>query len=230
MLQELHVPNKGIRRVEVAAFCGLSRFSLLNMENNELTSAPPLCPVKCVLKFLVLGNNKISTISKNYLRGFKSLKTLYLDNNNIILLPDITRVKQSVAVVSAVNNYVATLEAFQTFNIFKQLHHIDLGRNNIRSINFSLLRHMPKLTDLDLYSNKITHIDDFRSFYDRGIYLGGNPWHCGATLSWMGEEDMAFEKGLVCATPACLRDMPIADMSKLSKPLTQSGGYILLTQ
>ena len=30
----------------------------------------------------------------------------------------------------------------------------------------------------------------------------------------MGEDDMAFENGLVCETPACMQGMAIADMSK----------------
>ena len=77
---------------------------------------------------------------------------------------------------------------------------------------------MPKLTILELNGNEITRVDDFRSFYAMQINLNGNPLHCGAALSWMGEEEMEFEKDLVCATPTCLRDMAIADMSKSSNP------------
>ena len=47
---------------------------------------------------------------------------------------------------------------------------------------------MPKLAYLEFYSNNITHVDDFRSFYDKEINLAQNPWHCGVALSWMGED------------------------------------------
>ena len=73
---------------------------------------------------------------------------------------------------------------------------------------------MPKLEFLWLNDNKLTHIDNVRSLDIKFIGLKSNPWHCDGELSWMGEEDMGFERGLTCATPTCLHGMAIADMSK----------------
>ena len=86
--------------------------------------------------------------------------------------------------------------------------------NDIRHFNVSLLRHMPQLGELHLGGIKLTHIDVFRSLYERKIHLAGNPWHCGEELSWMGEEDMAIERRLICATTTCLHGMAVAGMSK----------------
>ena len=208
-----------MERVEVAAFCGLNKLMILSLSFNKLTSAPHLCPVKCSLEILDLEANKISSIDKNYLWGFKKLRNINLDMNEIIQLPDLHWVQHSLCRIRAMENSVISLDAFKTIGIFKHLYRIQMALNNIRIFNVTLLRHMPKLTTLELYTNKITHVDDFRRFYNKKINMMGNPWHCGAALSWMGEEDMEeFELDLRCATPVCLRGMAIADMSKPKKP------------
>ena len=73
---------------------------------------------------------------------------------------------------------------------------------------------MPKLRYFNSIGNILKHIDDFRSVYIMDINLRNNPWHCGAELSLMGEQDIDFERGLICATPTCLHGMAIGEMSK----------------
>ena len=218
MLQKLILRTKGMERIAAAAFCGLSQLLEMKLGHNKLTSAPHLCPVKRSLENLYLENNEISTISENYLKGFEKLKVFHLSNNNIILLPDLHWVQHSLFDVRAEYDYVTSLEAFQTSDIFQQLHLVYMGGNNIRNFNISLLCHMPKLYQHQLYTNEITHVDDFRNFSDKDIRMVNNPWHCGAALSWMGEDDMKFEHRLRCATPVCRRGVAIANMSKLKKP------------
>ena len=75
--------------------------------------------------------------------------------------------------------------------------------------------------------NDITHIDDFRSIYNKEISLWDNLWYCGAALSWMGEEDMAFEQYLTCAMPNCMHGRAIANVSKF-RPAAQQTTYILV--
>ena len=138
--------------------------------------------------------------------------------STIILLPDLHWVQHSLFDVRADNNYVTPLEAFQTSDIFEQLYYVYMAGINIRNFNITLLRHMSKLFQLTLHSNEITHVDDFLKFSDKEIRLVDNPWHCGAALPWMGDDDMKFEHRLRCATPVCRCDVAIANMSKLSKP------------
>ena len=73
---------------------------------------------------------------------------------------------------------------------------------------------MPNLQTLSWHNKKLTYIDNFCIDYKKAIALKGNPWHRGTALSWKGEDDMAFENGLFCETPACMQGMAIADMSK----------------
>ena len=219
MLQKLYLPSKSLKHVEIADFCGLRQLLSLNLEENEFTSAPHMCSVKCSLEYLHLEGNKISRISKKYFKDFKKIRITDLNMNNIILLPDLHWVQHSLASVLVADNHVTSLEAFQTFNISQKLYYIDMGCNNIKSINATLLRHMPKLSRLLLYTNEIAHVDDLWSFNDIEVNLIDNPLHCGAALSWMGEKDLMLEHGFTCATPVCLQDMVIADMSKLLKQI-----------
>ena len=175
MLQELLVQTTRQESVEMAAFCGLDQLLELNLANNRLSSAPHLCTLKCSLETLDLAQNKISTIRKTYLKGFKNLRRIVVDENNIIQLPYLNWVQHSLSEIKASHNCLTSLEAFKPFGIFKHLSSIHLGKNNIRRFNVTLLRHMPKLTNLELYSNNITHVDDFRSFYDRKNKFGRKP-------------------------------------------------------
>ena len=128
MLQVLIVQTTRLERVEMAAFCGLYQLLELNLANNKLSSAPHLCPLKCSLETLDLARNKISTISKKYLKGFKNLRCIYLDENNIIQLPYLHWVQHSLSEITASHNHLTSLEAFKTFGIFKHLSSIHLGK------------------------------------------------------------------------------------------------------
>ena len=204
----------GLERIEIGAFCGISEISKLNLDFNKLTSLPQLCTLKCCLVHLQLGNNKISRIGKNYLKGFRKLQYLQLNHNNLVMLPDLHWIQHSVTNLMANKNKLESLDALQTPGIYIQLNHLTCFDNNILNFNVSLLRHMPKLKTLWLNGNKIAHIEDIRGFDTRLLNLRNNPWHCDEELSWMGEEDMGFERGLTCATPTCLHGTVIADMSK----------------
>ena len=204
----------GIELIEAGAFCGIHEISRLILSFNKLTSLPPLCRLKCCLLSLSVDENYLVVMSKSWLKGFRKLSYLDLSSNRLLQLPDLHWVRHSLVTLLASYNGIESLETFGTSAIFEVLKHIDASANNIRSFNVSNLRHMPKLYDLNLYANKITHIEDFRNFSTEIIHLRDNPWHCGAAISWMGEEDMEFERDLTCATPDCLHNRIIADMSK----------------
>ena len=214
MLQELVLADMGLEGIDVGAFCGIREISKLNIEHNKLTSPPQLCTWKSCLTDLNIGYNEISRLSKHYFRGFKKLKKINLTKTNLLVLPDLHWIQHSVSQMIANSNNIQSLGAFQTSGIYTRLRKVYVYDNDIRHFNVSLLLHMPQLDELHLGGNKLTHIDDFRALYVRKMHLAGNPWHCGEELSWMGEEDMAIERRLICATPTCLHGMAIADMSK----------------
>ena len=112
----------------------------------------------------------------------------------------------------ASDNKMQSLDMFNTSDTFEILVYIDMGMNPIHMFDVTMLRRMSNLLELYLHDNKLTHINDFRIYYKKVITLAGNPWHCGMSLSWMDEGDMAFEDRLVCETPDYF-----AHMSKYNK-------------
>ena len=205
----------GLERIEIGAFCGIQNLSQLVLNGNKLTSLPHLYSMKCCLENLEVASNNISRLSKHFFKGFKKLKVINLIDNNLLELPDLHWVQHSVFNLMAKGNKIESLYALQTPGRYTRLEVIVMYKNDIHNFNVSILRHIPKLRNFDLSYNILTHIDDFRGPHERFINLNGNPWHCNAELSWMGEEDMFFERGLTCATPTCLHGMAISDMSKL---------------
>ena len=173
-----------------------------------------MCSLKCCLVNLYISSNNISRLGKNVFKGFKKLKTLNIKNNNLLVLPDLHWIQHSVYTVDIYRNKIESLGALATSGIYKRLEILNAGYNAIRTFNVSLLRHMPMLRQFGLHGNKLNNIDDFRSLCEGYINLWNNPWHCDVQLSWMGEENMDFEQGLICTTPTCLHGMPITEMSK----------------
>ena len=214
MLQELSLAWMGFKYIEVGAFCGAREISTLILDSNKLISPPQLCSLKCCLVDLQISNNRISRLSKHFFHGFKKLKEVNLNNNDIIALPDLHWIQYSLSVIKANQNKIESLAAFDISGIYSRLHYVAVLGNYIRYFNVTLLRHIPKLYYLNLYENNLTHIGDLRTLFTGLMDLRHNPWHCDEDLSWMSEEDMRFERGLTCATPSCLHGMAIADMSK----------------
>ena len=212
-LHVLDLTHMGIERIDVGAFCGLQNVTRLMLSGNRIITPPPVCPLKCCLLELILDNNNTMKFSKIFLKGFRRLEKIHLDYNNIVQLPDVHWVQHTLQELRPNSNNISSLDALHTYAPFKSLVIIYIGFNQIRSFNVTLLHHLTRRTQLHLNSNKLTYIDDFRSYHIESINLAGNPWHCDATLSWMGEEDMPFEKALTCATPSCLHGMEIAEMS-----------------
>ena len=217
MLQDLSLSAIALERIEVGAFCNLRQLSTLNLNDNKLQSLPELCALKCCLTTFSLSYNDISTLSKNFFRGYRKLKRLNLSNNKLVIFPDLHWIQHSLKYVWAAFNKIQSPDMFQTSDMFEILEYIDMGGNDIRMFDVTTLRYMPNLLKLFLNSNKLTRIGDFRIYYKKEINLVANPWHCGTALSWMGEDDMAFEGRLVCETPDCLQGNPIADMGKYNK-------------
>ena len=217
VLQDLDLSTIGLGHIEVGALCNLSQLSTLNLDDNKLQSLPELCALKCCFTTLSLPYNNISTLSKNMFQGYRKLKSLNLIEKKIVIFPDLHWIQHSWKYIWATDTKIQSLYMFETSGTFEILEYIDMGRNDIRMFDITMLRHMPNLLELFLNSIKLIRIDDFRIYHKKAINLIGNPWQCGTALSLMGEDDMAFEDRLVSETPYCLQGNPIADMSKYNK-------------
>ena len=204
----------GLEHFDAGAFCNLRNISTLNLDTNQLQSPPELCLLKRSIVALLIADNNLSNLEKYFFEGYIKLKRIHLSNNKLVQLPDLHWIQHSITQIKASHNRIKSFDMFETDGLFEVLSYIHMGNNHIQTFNVDILRRMPKLRLLILNDNKLSHIDDFRIYYTEVIRMGANPWHCGTAFSWMGEDDMAFERGLVCETPACLQGIDIADMSK----------------
>ena len=212
----------GLDHIEAGAFCNLHHLLRLNLQDNKLQTPLELCELKCCIDTLILSGNNLTNLGPKFFEGYKKLRHINLNNNKLVVLPDLHWIKHSLKTMLAYSNNMKSLDEFEITSVFESLLYMDMGRNRIYTFNVTILRHMPKLHTLLLYGNKLTYIDNFRIHYKKAIDLRDNPWHCGTALSWMGEDDMAFEDGLTCETPACMQGIAIADMSKYNKPQNKS--------
>ena len=150
---------------------------------------------------LWLDFNNIS-FDLDYFKDYRKLKTIYLNDNSLTYLPELSWIRNSWEDFYADQNRLQSLEALLAKGHFPRLEVIDMGGNMISDvkINASVMGHIPKLRRFDVYANEIADITDFRNYHVGDIDLLGNPLHCGPELSWMGEGDETFELGLTWQT------------------------------
>ena len=194
--------------IEAVAFCGIRDISTLVLSCNKLTSLPWLCSLECCRVNLHIANNNISRLSKYFFKGFKKIQIINMSRKNLHELPDLHRVQLSLVNLMVPGNKIQSLDALQTSGKYMRLNYVGVQKNDIRNFNISILHLMPKLDYLYLSVNKLSRIDDLQSLNMSNMNMKNNPWHCGAELSWMSEEDSSFERGLTCATSTCHTEWP----------------------
>ena len=69
-----------------------------------LQSPPELCALKGCLVTLLLADNKISNLGKDFFDGYTKLKRLHLSNNGLVQLPDLHWIQNSLTQILADTN------------------------------------------------------------------------------------------------------------------------------
>ncbi|XP_016964229.1 lumican [Drosophila biarmipes] len=119
-------------------------FKTINLEHNNLTSVPIL--PKYDVENLYLANNQIESITEGAFQNLTELTTLDLSHNRItskVLVPDVFKGPFTL-------NDFAALEKLKTLN---------LGYNDLHTLDADLFEHTPNLEELVLCSNAFHVID-----------------------------------------------------------------------
>ncbi|XP_017075636.2 leucine-rich repeat neuronal protein 3 [Drosophila eugracilis] len=119
-------------------------FKTINLEHNNLTSVPIL--PKYDVENLYLANNQIDSIAEGAFQNLTELSTLDLSHNRLtskVLVPDVFKGPYTV-------NDFAALEKLKTLN---------LGYNDLHSLDADLFEHIPNIEELILCSNTFHVID-----------------------------------------------------------------------
>ncbi|XP_072025835.1 LOW QUALITY PROTEIN: slit homolog 2 protein-like [Amphiura filiformis] len=158
--------------------------SVVRCSRKELTVPPRHIPTSATE--LYLDSNQLTTLPAG-LNGLKSLHTLDLSMNSIIMLPD---------------NAFANMTKLST---------LILSYNRIACIPPGTFTGLPSLRILSLHGNDISTIPEgaFRDMTSlTHIALGGNPLYCDCNLQWLSDwvKDGYKEPGIAsCADPFDLR-------------------------
>jgi len=119
-------------------------FKTINLEHNNITSIPIL--PKYDVENLYLANNQIDSITEGAFQNLTELTTLDLSHNRItskVLVPDVFKGPYTEHDFSA-------LEKLKTLN---------LGYNDLHTLDADLFEHIPNIEELVLCSNAFHVID-----------------------------------------------------------------------
>jgi hypothetical protein len=177
----LFINHCGLRTIEVRAFNWLSKLTALSITDNEITEIiPGTFQNMNSLEILSLINNRLEHLDRDVFSGLVNLQRLIVDDNNLhyvhpdtfLSIPNPQRLHLSAdgalqiptdrhfinshslssLGLSYCNISSLSVEAFANFSALVEL---DLGGNNLKTVDINILRAMPELSALYLYGNPL---------------------------------------------------------------------------
>ena len=193
-----------IEDIESGAFEALSGLQELHLDQQRDLSGKldegTFRGLEQSLRLLSISEVGFSNSNWPAVKGLTSLRSLYLNNNNIVSVPD------------------------STFLLLTQLTTLDLSYNSISQLSQQALRGLGgSLTSVNLENNDISSLDNCVFYqFDKldTIRLKDNPLDCDCRLRWLRawlERYTAFELLAVtwrCALPTQHANAPFAQLSE----------------
>ena len=214
-LEVLALDRNPVQSVANTAFVG-THLSLLKLDQVGLQQGLRELPTKSLknLQGLTLSGNGIRVIPKLWFQGLESLQYIRLDNNYLKFIPNdtFTGIEGSLRTLEVNNNNLLFLPIVTirkltsledlllagnrlrkiingSFNNSRLLKTLDLSYNFISSISAFAFHGLDNVRRIDLRFNHLYTLDD-RTLYwpmpaDRQIFLAHNPWLCNCQIRWM---------------------------------------------
>jgi hypothetical protein len=180
-LNNLALDSCELQTIEVGAFNGLTKLTSLSMKVNQIKEITRHTFEKLSsLEYLYLQSNKIEHLEIDAFSGLVNLQRIYLDFNKLlklhpnlfVVLPKLERLNLlgnrdlqiptdshfisshslKILVMSLCNVPSVSVETFANVSALETL---DLGHNNLRSIDINILKALPKLSELYLDLNPL---------------------------------------------------------------------------
>jgi len=180
-LEWLGLERCGIRTIELGAFNGLTMLMDLYIGQNEISEIIPGTFQNIIsltvldlksnriehldrnvfsglfkLKYIYLSQNKLQFLHPDTFSGLPKLKHLYLNNNPGLHIPTdsnfIKSLSLSILDISQCNVSSVSVETFANVSAMEGL---DLGLNELRTLDINILRALPKLSSLQLDGNRL---------------------------------------------------------------------------
>ncbi|XP_078734925.1 leucine-rich repeat and fibronectin type-III domain-containing protein 4-like [Lampetra fluviatilis] len=188
---ELHLADNFVSEVGTQDFSNMTDLVDLTLSRNQISAVAPYSFGDLAqLSSLHLDGNRLTALLADHLRGLYSLRRLRVNNNQLATVAD-----------AAFQDFVETLEDLDlSYNNLEgvpwaalqsmvNLHTLSLEHNLISSVSAGAFDQMPKLSRLDLTSNKLRGVPPDPAFTHPDtalvLALGGNPLHCNCELLWL---------------------------------------------
>jgi len=179
-LELLDLSYNYLRNLDINMLKALPKLSRLLLKDNEISDIIPGTFEISFLEYLDLGNNKIEHLESNVFSGLVNLKYMNLEFNKLQYLHPETFVGlPNIQILILSHNYglqIPTDRHFiisdflkglviagcnvssvsvETFANVSALKLLDLGGNNLKSLDVRMLKALPKLSKMYLYGNPL---------------------------------------------------------------------------
>ena len=149
-----------IHVIEEDAFVGLKNLITLALSDCGLNEMPPLGPVKGNLENLRLSSNCLIVIPPDYFCGFTRLKTISLDNNKFLAVPNITPLIAQLSNPEFGRNNISSFEPFLMRTTFPIMLQLIVNNNKIKYLSRDMISYYPELVILNLRKNLLKSLED----------------------------------------------------------------------
>ena len=149
-----------IHVIEEDAFVGLKDLITLALSDCGLNEMYPLGPVKGNLKNLRLSSNCLIVIPTDYFCGFIRLRTISLENNKFLAVPNVTPLVTQLYKIELGRNNIPSFEPCLTHTTFPRMLQLKVNNNEIECLSRDMIRHCPELVRLNLRNNLLKTMED----------------------------------------------------------------------
>ena len=133
------------------------------MHHTGLNTMPPLDPVKKSLETLYLDYNNISVVPSVYFEGFECLVEVYLQFNYLHTFPDVTPLSRTLITLQLSHNKVQSIPHKFYTTMFLHMQLLRLESNHISEFDYDSISGWPELRNLYVGFNKITSLPDINN-------------------------------------------------------------------
>jgi len=206
----LHITRCGLRTIEVGAFNGLRKLTILSMQGNEISELiPGTFEDLNSLLYLGLDRNKIEHLDSAVFSGLVDIQYIHLGDNKLQSLhPNTFLGLPNLQQLNLSTNPTLTIPTDRPFINSHSLLHLNISYCNISSLSVETLANVSALELLDLRYNELETVDIniLRSLPKlSALYPNGNPLQCDCQLQevWRLCEDRNIQTADEVIAPEC---------------------------